>query len=595
MSNTAKSTPGFLTKRRNAIVFLAIVFVVLIAGYFGLRGVLGGEVVETTEPPEVELLPGEATYGDSTMIFPHIDRKEIKSVQIHNPANKAYGDVYVDWGIGFAYDEEAKDYYGYLIGYDYAELDGTQLAYFVMSAGYTSFTSRVTEIDENTDLTLYGLQYTSDEDATYMVVEKRDGTKHKLYYGKKNPNGTAYYVRSGDTYVDDSGNTVERNTIYLLSGSTSSYTESTLLAKPTKMLTTRLTYPVKSMFSSFVLQDTMGDLNIAFLPVNSLKNVDSVFGGSSLYYTAIPKGYFSSSAFETRITVFEDFLGEETLEYATKLVEGVDEETGEEYSFYTFDDETLAKYHLDAGSDLYMLMYTAAVEGSEEHAVSEVYFSRLQPDGYYYAHSLSFGTIVRVPATQIDFLEWDMLDFVDNFVLRMSIGYCDLLTVKGTLEGKPFSESFTSKIDAEYRVLSAQAVSTGKDVKLELYRTLFQEIYNSMLRGSVPETLDKEALMQSEPYAEITVKTRDVTVYATDAMGMPTSKVEGVIKSVTRVLRFYKYSNDRTLMTIETISNDGKSSGEIGEFYVLASRVDKLIRDADKVVKGISFSQYDKE
>ena len=321
MSKTSKTNQSFMKKRRNTIVMLAIVFTVLIAGYFALRGVLVDETPTTTEPPAVELLPGEGTFGDSKLIIPRIERKDLDTVTIHNPNNRVYGDVYVDWGIGFAYDETAKDYYGFLLTYDYAELDGTQLAYFAMSCGYVSFTSRVAEIDENTDLSIYGLDYASDEEATYMLIKKRDGTTHKLYYGKKNPSGTAYYVRSGDTYVDENGNTVERNTIYLLGASTTTYTESTALAKPTEMLTTRMSYPIKSMFSSFILQDSMGDLNIAFLPVKSLKNVDSVFGGSSLYYTAMPKGYFSSSEFETRITIFEDFLGEETLEYATKKVE----------------------------------------------------------------------------------------------------------------------------------------------------------------------------------------------------------------------------------------------------------------------------------
>lgn len=596
MSDTSKKTQHFLKKRRNTIVFLVTVFTVLIVGYFALRGVLIGEVAETTPPPSIELLPGEATFGDTTLIYPRIDRENIKTVKIHNPNNRDYGEVYVDWGIGFAKDPETKNTYGYLLEYDYAELDDTQLAYFAMTAGYVGFTSRVTEITADTDLSVYGLQYTSDEEATYMVVEKNDGTKHKIYFGKKNPNGTAYYVRSGDTYQDENGNTVERNTVYLLDASTSTYASSTVLAKPTAMLTTRMTYPVKSMFSSFVLQDTMGELNVAFVPVKQLTNPDSIFGGSSLYYTVLPQGYFSSAAFETRITIFEDFLGEETLEYATKRVDGVDEETGEAYTLYTFDEATLAKYHLDSTSEIYCLMYTAAVEGSEEDAISEVYFSRLQPDGYYYAYSLSYGTIVRVSAAIVDFLEWDLLDFVNTNALTMSIGYCDTLTIKGTLEnGVAFHESFSSTIDADYRVLSAKVNGTDKTVPLEYYRVLFQELYNTVLRGEVPEDLDKEALMQGTPYAEFHVKTRDVTVYVTNAVGAPTSEIKGVIKSVTRIVRFYRYSNNRTLMTIETIQNDGTSTGESGAFYVLASRLDKIVRDADKLIKGIPFSFYDKE
>ncbi len=350
-----------MQKRRNTIVMLAVVFTVLIAGYFLLRGVLVDDTPTTTEPPAVELLPGEEVFGDSMLIIPRIERKDLKTVKVHNPANLTYGENYVDWGIGFAYDEEAGDYYGYLLTYDYTELDDVQLAYFVFSAGYVIFDDRVAEITADTDLSAYGLE---EDKATRVEIEKRDGTVYTLYYGKKATNGS-YYVRSGDTYVDENGNTVQRNIVYLLSSSTSDSAESTLMAKPTEMLTTRLTLPVQSMFSSFILQDSWGELLLAFLPVNSALNINTVFGGSSLYYTVelknvdVPAGYFSSSEFETRITVFEDFCGDATLEYATKKVEGVDEETGESYSYYTFDEETLAKYYLDGASETRMLFYTA--------------------------------------------------------------------------------------------------------------------------------------------------------------------------------------------------------------------------------------------
>lgn len=593
MTNQKKHNQSFLAKRRNAIVALAIVFTVLIVGYFALRGVLDGEVADTTPSEEVKLLPGEASYGNSTLIYPHIERKDIKSVTVHNPANRVYGDAYVDWGIGFAYDEEKKDYYGYMLTYEYPELDDTKLAYFAVGSGYATIASRV-ETDCK-DFSPYGLEFASEEEATYIVVEKRNGTKHKLYFGKKNLSGNSYYVRSGDTYTDDQGNTVERNTVYLLSANTTSYMDSTILAKPTEMLTTRITFPILSKFSSFVLQEAEGDLSITFLPVNSIKNIESVFGGSSIYYTVTPKGYFSSSDFETRITRFEDFLGEETLEFATKLIEGTDEETGEPYSFYAFEEEVLKKYSLDKDHVKYMMMYTAATEGSEEHIVSEVYFSELRPDGYYYAYSLSFNTIVRVEASKVDFLSWELRDFVDSYALRMSIGYCDTITFKGTVDGKPFTERFSSTVKEDYQVTSAYADLAGTGVALNQYRILFQELYTTMLRDSVPEDLDKEALMENEPYLEISVKTRDVTVYATDEFGMPTTKVEGVIKSVTRTLRFYRYSNGRAMMTVETFDQNGKSSGESGQFYVLTSRLDKLIGDADKLVKGESFSYYDKE
>lgn len=597
MSKFSTSNKTFIQKRLNTIVMLAIVFTVLIAGYFVLRGVLVDDPATTTEPPKAEMMPGEATFGDSTLIIPYIERKNIKTVKVHNPANKTYGDEYVDWGIGFAYNEEAKDYYGYLLTYDYAVLDETQLSYFVIASGLVAFDDRVAMIDENTDLSVYGLE---EDKAASMTLETRDGKTYTLYYGKKATNGS-YYVRSGDTYLDENGNTVERNVIYLLNVNTTANSDMTILAKPTEMLTKLMTYPVKSQFTSFVLQDSWGDMAIAFLPTASSLKRKTMFGGSSIYYTVAlddhskAGGYFSSSEFETLITIFENFTGDAVLEYATKKVEGVDEETGKSYTHYVFEDEILEKYDLDASSELRMLFYTAAVEGSEEGAASEVYFSALQPGGFYYAYSLNYGTILQVPASLVGFLEWDFLDFVDAYPFRISIGYIETLTVKGTIDGKHFSESFTSTVDSDYIVKSVKAHSTNEVVDLELYRQLCMTSYSTYLRGEVPEDLDIDALMQGEPYAEITLKTRAVTVYAADASGNASTKVEGIVESETRIFRFYRYSNERALITVESIDANGNSKGESGMFYVLTAHLDKYVRNAEKVILGIPFSSYDKE
>lgn len=597
MSKFSTTNKTFIQKRRNTIVMLAIVFTVLIAGYFLLRGTLTEEPATTTDPSTVELMPGEAKFGDSVLVFPRVDRKDLKSVKVHNPANVTYGEQYVDWGIGFAYNEEAKDYYGFFLEYQYVEIDEIQLSYFVLGAGYLAFTDRVAEITEESGYAAYGLEK---DKATRLDIEKLDGGTHTVYIGKKAANGS-YYVRSGDTYVNGEGETVERNIVYLLNATTSGNLESTVMTKPTEMLTKRVTFPVYSMFTSFIFQDSWGDVVLAFLPVRSAKSTNTAFGGSSLYYTVSLKnaesraGYFSSSEFETRITIFEDFCGDAVMEYATEKVEGVDEETGEEYSYYVFSEEMLAKYYLDSASEKRMLFYTAKTDGSDEDVASEVYFSTLQPGGFYYAYSLNYSTIVRVPASTIDFLEWDFLDFVDSYPFRISIGYIDTLSVMGTIDGRQYSESFTSVVDADYIVKSAKAVTADKAVNLDLYKEFCVVAYSTYLRGEVPDGLDKEALMQGDPYAEVRIKTRDITVYATDELGNPTTKVEGVVKSVTRIFRFYRYSNERALMTVETIDANGKSSGETGDFYVLTSRLDKIMKNAEMLVQGIPFNSYDKE
>lgn len=591
-ANRQKSRKSFWLRRRNTLVALALIFAVLLAGYFVVRSALSDEEDPGGDMPSgLNLLPGEASYGGSVLLYPQIDRKDLKTVKIHNPANKTRGEVYVDWGIGFAYDAEKKDSYGYLIEYDYASLDETQLTYFAVAVGTPVFSSRLE--DHCSDFSPYGLDYASDEEATYILVEKTDGTVHKIYVGNKNPSGTGYYVRVADSVTDSEGNTSVRDAVYLLASATSSYYEETLLSYPPRMLDTLMTYPISSTFSSYALSSSDGRLDVSFLPVSNL-TTSSLFGGSSLYRSVSPEGYFSSSRFETSIQRFEYFAGEETMEYATKLVSGTDED-GEEYSFYAFDDEVLAKYGLDPDHVQFFLMYSALYAEAEEHVISEVYFSDLRPDGYYYAYSLSFNTIVRVDPSLVDFLEWDMLDFIDSYILRMSIGYCEELTMSGKIDGVPYRETFRATIGTDNVLKGAFAENLGEEVDLDAYRMLFTELYTTILWGEVPEDLDFEELTDGEPYLEITVSTPRITVYVKDEAGNNTSKVETVLPSVKRILRFYRYSNGRALMTVEMIDEKGESSGESGSFYVLVSRLDKLIRDTKNVCDGVPFSYYDKE
>ena len=152
-----------------------------------------------------------------------------------------------------------------------------------------------------------------------------------------------------------------------------------------------------------------------------------------------------------------------------------------------------------------------------------------------------------------------------------------------------FEESFipTSELsDSEYVVKSVKAEKLNKQLSMTYYRELFRELLTITLQGEVPSELDKEALMQNEPYFEIRIETSKYNKSDKYPEGLP---------SITRVLRFYQYTNGRALVTVETIDEKGVSSGENGSFYVRVSRLDKLLSDAQKLCNGEEFSFRDKE
>ncbi len=581
-----------IIKQRNTIIALLIIFTVLVIGFVIVNSALSEEETPTTTTEAVELLPGEVAYGNSTLIFDRVPREKMKKVSVHNPSNAALGKQYVDWDITFAYDSSAEDYYGFFSNQLYADIDSTQLSYFVSAAGLSVFSARVE--DHCTDFSLYGLSFENEEDATYYTLETTDGKVYKLYFGNKNPSGTGYYVRSADEVTDEEGNTYVRDSVYLMSSMTTSYVESTILASPASMLNTLLSYPIASKFSTFALYSSDETVDVAFISLDETDAADKILASSSIYKAINPEGYFSSSQFETRISRFESLAGSLVIEYATETKVGKDDD-GEEYTYYYFPEEVLAKYGLDADNAKYFLFYSAYNEDVAAYIDSEIYFSSLQPDGYYYAYSLCFNTIVRVEASTVDFLEWTTLDFIDSYPLRMPIGYCEKLEIAGTLNGKPYSETFTAKTDNEYMLTEVYAATSGEKISVDRYRTLFQVIYNTMMRDKVPESLDTEKLMNDAPYLTISVTTPKVDIYMQDSDGNNTGKLEASYDPMKRIVRFYKYSENRAFITIETIDQDGKSSGESGSFYVSLPRLDKIISDADKICRGEDISMFERD
>lgn len=586
--NTTKKT-SFLARRCNTIVATLIVFAVLIGGYFIVENALVEEAVPSdTEEPAISLLPGEVSSGTATLVYPSIDRKQLKEVRIHNPSNEQKrGSEYVDWGISFLYDAKDDQSIGYMLGYEEEVfLDETKLSSLAAAVGNVVFSRR--PVDECEDFSIYGL---SEETATRVEVELVDGTVYTIYVGNKNPAGTGYYIRSADTVTDADGKPYERKSVYLASQVTTTYFDMTLMELPTAMVTTMMAYPVnpETGFTKFELISSDNSIAISLRPFNpAIQSADMLFGGSCNYYSVLPAGYFSSPAFDMRKDVFEMFQGAEVMEYSTKPVTSVDED-GKEYTYFDIENETLAEYGLENGRVKYILRFSSKEPTTGEILESEIWFSSLRSDGYYYARSLNFGTIVKVGPETVDFLGWKTLDFLDAYALRMSIGHCEKLTVKGTIDGKEYTETFTVEMDKEYKALSAYAENLGKNVSMDQYRILFRELLTTTLRDSVSEALtqeEKEAVMAGKPYFELQIQTPNFG---------KSERFPNGLKSVTRILRFYQYTNGRALLTVEMIDSEGKSSGESGEFYVRVSRLDKLISDTKKLCDGIPFDFYDKE
>lgn len=593
MSANGEKRISFLARQRNMIVAVLIILAILTAGYFiVIRPLTVQKPANSGTPSEINLLPGEVKQQNNILIFEKIDREKIKEVKIHNPKNASFGEKYVDWGFKVVAetDEETKEvnHSLYLTGYEYAPTEATLEAYLVTGAGYSLVSSRVEE--HCTDFSKYGLEKSggdNDADAVYYTIETTDGKIYKLYIGNKIPSGAGYYVRSGDTVTDENGNTYVRDSVYIVSATTLDYS---ILATPMVAVQPMLTYPLQQMsgaiFGAFSLTDNDGSLDIMFLPVDT-KAQDPFINFSALatYEAVTPAGYYASDTFDALTEVFAKLSGLEVVELAS-LMTLTDKETGEEYEEYYFAEDVFAKYGLT--EPRYSLYF------NNNGVDSAVYFSDVQKDGYMYAYSLVFNTICKVDPVSVYFLEWDTYQFIQSEVFRMNVNDCGRIEVSGKFGGQSVSEAF--EITGKDKELLVKCLtSPDKTIDVNNFRYYYQVLLQTCVQDEIPSDIDVEKLTKGDPYATISITTRRIVVFKKDENGKDTGKLDYVLEPVTRVYRFYQYTNGRALCTIESIDENGNSLGESGKFYVRVYKLDKILSDTLKVRDNIDVDKRERE
>ena len=122
----------------------------------------------------------------------------------------------------------------------------------------------------------------------------------------------------------------------------------------------------------------------------------------------------------------------------------------------------------------------------------------------------------------------------------------------------------------------------------------FQELYKYLLNGSfegLAELTDEE----KAAFREIDINASDISGKACDLkITIKASDFKGNRRDV--VYRFYRYSERRAYVTVETLDESGESSSEkgYGNFCVVYTFVRKVIDDAQKVVNGQTVSSTQK-
>ena len=498
------------------------------------------------EPPV--LYEGEV-LSDSrrVMMFEHLERKQIQSVEVHNQ----YGEY-------TAYYNAETESFAFL-GLEGAPYNEELFSQLIVAAGFPLISDRFLPGEERAELSEYGLG--PDDSPSYYIVTTRPAEgeevrRYKVLIGKPSLTENYYYCM------------VEgRDIVYILEQSI----KTTLLADVKSLLTPILTYPIEDNSYLTNISQIMiaknGELFVLVQYQDEQANVPGVenFGVTVPYIVTKPVEYDAATERMTAMLgQIVNMTGTELLEYNIyDVVPAVDEngdpvldENGEQDYDYVMKPEIAEKYGL--GSPAYDIYYKyRTAEGPVIDVLVSISEKQRGEDGveFYYVASHMFDTIARMNASSLTFLDWTLMDYLDKPIFSVNIDKVSRITL--TSAGKKYEFELTGTGDGLTAVETANGRTTfkgdDKDVGANHGIKNFRKFYQTLLSINREDFTEEPAEGERALLLTVEVSFRNGT---------------------SRTYRFYSYSERRCFMTV----NDR------GEFYVMRSMVRKLVSDAEKLL-----------
>lgn len=497
-----------MIKRQSVfIITLSVLFAIMLLSYFVIIKPLTADEEETeAEPPETA--EGESlTYGDYFLIFPHVERANIQSIEVHND----YGE-YKFIRTGDSESDFAVE------GYESLAYDETLFSELVVSAGYSMAPEKVTENPTEQELIDYGF---AGDGVTppYYILTTTSGEVHKITIGKKIISGGAYYAMYEG-----------RNTIYIIDVGL----EDTILQPIESLLSPLLTAGIETTSYYLIDNFTIKRNDEDFLICRNLTTEEL----SEMETTAIAKSIAVFPA-EYNLSMYYDTTLQTLCYY-----------TGESVAALGTDDETLAEFGLDNPA------YTVSYEYSGAKITLKV--SEKTSDGYYYVATSLFRIVVKVPASDFEFLEWSLMYWIDGAIFSRNISFVKEISIVSPEFSEVFNLTHYPNEDPNLVVIGD---SCGQVDDIKNFRELYKTLLLTSYEGEAPEDDDIISDENLILTFKVTTNGGNETEYS-----------------------FYRYSTRRALVTV---------NGS-GRFYVLVDAAQKIISDAQKVSAGESVDAYDK-
>ncbi len=201
-------------------------------------------------------------------------------------------------------------------------------------------------------------------------------------------------------------------------------------------------------------------------------------------------------------------------------------------TYYGFDKQSNEIVYTYGGSDVYITVGDSVTD--EETG-----------EKYYYVYSTYMDTVVLLPLSSAPFLEYGLVDFIQAKVFQHNIN--DVSTIEVTARGN--TREFV--LEGEGNSLTVTEKKSGKSVDSASFRQFYISLLNVNLDGY--SSVKQDDTLEHELTFAVTLDSGEKLTYS-----------------------FYSESTLRCYMVV-----DGK-----GEFYTKREYIDKISRNADKLMSG---------
>ena len=497
-------------------VFAAVALILTLVYFIVLRPIFNERTKEEVEEP-VPLIEGEVrdSEGIAILMFPHVEKANTSKVTV---SNKAGGYTLVRDGT----EEDGTPNF-VISEHPVSPIEAETVTQIIVSAGYSVVMKRLEDSCPDEELYKYGLS--ESDNYTTVTVEDLSGNKYTYYVGSIIPSAGGYYCRYST-----------RSAIYIIN----SEAATTLNQSAESLLSPMLGYPLGSdaatMIDLFgITKNGESFITFSYDAVESEKATQK-----SIYKMTYPGDYIinSDTVASTVTSTLTSLEGAMVIYAGDGTAEGLlykNEKLMAEYGFH------------DLEKPAYELYYEYG------DFASLVIFTESGIDGYYYAYSYIWDTIVLVAETSVPYLKWGLIDFIMSNVFHDEIGDVDYISVSGVAYNRyEINEKFYYWKD-EDNTLYSRAESTGWQYngnfsERNYAQSFFLSVIVIDIQGYASDiNFDKS---KATEYARMEIKLKDGTV---------------------NTYVFYRQGGGGSCYY--------EVNGE-GEFHVLKRQVDKMLVDA---------------